>query len=989
MVNPTRPHTQLLGDRSHGHRSLRYRFPVLCSILLVVLLACPRGARAAITLLPPGPVIGDGKTPTALRLLVDDLHPDHRFRIKADRGRVGEITATADGVVSFRYVPPVLTAPETLGLRVIRRGAGARDEKRLELEGVPAWAGRLEITFDPPRLPAGEASALVRITPSSATPQDAAARRFLLSCTAGTVTEATAAGDGTWVARYTAPEDLTDPRTVIIAAADAAAPTRILGWASLPLKVRRSVSIEVPPDASTVLTVGDASYGPLKASPAGSVAFDVDLDPGFPHGRVEAAPPTGETVDKVVDLPLPDYPRVGFIPLPPAIPADPTADPLPIRVVVNDLGGGPVREPLPEILSSRGQISAVSSTRIPGVFEAAFTPPDQPGEVVFTAAFEGSRTTARLELLAPVPVVSLTADPETLAEGERDFAVTARVKDARGAGLTGRPPQLQVEGATVRARLRDNGDGTYTARYRLERGREAAVVTAVPPSTPSQLHAHRLLLWTGRNAFPADGTSRIPVTVMALDAFGLPVPGIAVTLAVPQGDASVPPSATTDDQGLVRTFVTSGQTPGLVALQAEAAGLTAAAPLFQVDAAHVAPAVEPSGNLPHLEELAAWRASIPTLTVAREGAGADVGPPAVVEVSTIPPYTTPGAAILVTLRISDANGRPVTDVTPQVTSTPGTVGGITDNGDGTFNLPVQLPPGQDGPLVLTIEAGSVTRQHALPTFATAQGMAPPSAPSAPAASSVTPTSSPGSSRGTSEPARRVDAGGSGPSVFRIQGGIAAVAHVWSQSYEGGETTWPPESGFSNGNFFKGDLGGSPAVSARILVRPRALPVALDVDALAYFETIEDDNDDQHEHTGQRFRGGIRYRFPLSSAFYAYGLAGMSHANGLVFAYEDDSRTAAVTTSLPFTGARLGAGLGMEQGPWWVELVTAGTFTLAPSIFDFGLEAAWEFNPNVYTFLSLGLESRSLLLPLEDAGDEDIRVVDVQQPLVLGIGGVFR
>ena len=73
--------------------------------------------------------------------------------------------------------------------------------------------------------------------------------------------------------------------------------------------------------------------------------------------------------------------------------------------------------------------------------------------------------------------------------------------------------------------------------------------------------------------------------------------------------------------------------------------------------------------------------------------------------------------MLVTVMVVDAQGKPVVDQAPAMQASIGSVGAVQHNGDGTYNVPVQLPTGTDGPLTVTATANGATGSTALPTLA--------------------------------------------------------------------------------------------------------------------------------------------------------------------------------------------------------------------------------------------------------------------------------
>lgn len=958
------------------------RFLRLLSSLLPLLLVVP-SLRAETLVVPSGPLMGDGRSTATVYLYLPDRVEGERFKLKPDQGRAGQITVGADGLVSFPYTPPRVLTPQTHGFSLIRKG-GTAGEDRFELPVVPPYEGDLGISFDPPTLLAGGDTALVRVTPSGDTPQAGDARRFLLTASAGELAAAMPAGDGSWVARYTPPATVEGPRTVIITAADAAAPDLIYGWAALPIRVKQNVSVSVPPDANTILTVGDKQYGPLQASPAGTVAFDVELDPRQPTGSVQAVTSTGESSNLTVDLPQPDYPRVGFAPLPSGIPADPVNVKLPIRVVATDLTGQPLRASIPKLHASVGQLGTVETSPVPGVYLATYTPPSEPGEVTFTAELDGSKTATILKLLPPMTRLTLSAEPKELPEGKRDFSITARVQDSGGASISGRMPELDVEGATVIRRMRDNQDGTYTGTWRIKSDTDKATALGVPPLEASGLPPYRLLIWPRQQAIPADGSTRAPVTIACLDRFGLPVPNVDIKLAVPHGDAALPANTKTNAQGLIQAELAAGQTPGLVTLRAEAAGLAAETPVFQVAQGQLAPPVTPGGDPETLTALALWRSAVSVLEVGREGAAPSAGPPAMVTITTVPPFTTPGAAILATVRVSDALGVSLPGLELELQSSLGTVGALTDNGDGSYNVPIQLPPGQDGPITITASAGDVTRPVLLPTLAqagaTPVATAPGMQPGQPAAT--------GGGGGRVRPAPTPGQVG-GEAVARVYGGLSLLAHDYAM--EGtGEGTTPSQASYSNGNFLKGQFGGVPSVLGGGWVKLGQLPVMLELEASAWLETIEVAGD-EFDNTGFQARFGVRYFGYLgSSPAYWYALAGVNHTRAISFAYGDEHRTSVDIEPRSLTGLRLGGGVGVEAGRFFTEFDLAGTWGLAalPQVLAPRLHFGVEVKARTVVFLAYAYEYRNIRVTLDDDGGQ-LYVRDKFQPLTLGVGGAFR
>jgi hypothetical protein len=956
----------------------------LLALLFLALGFAPRALAEAI-LIPNGPLVGDGRTASTVRVWIPGLSVEEKIRLKPDQGKCGVPVVSNEGVLSFTVIPPKVGAPSTLGVGIQRKGAAVLEE-RVELALVPAFEGSVKITFDPPSLVAGAGTALVRLTPSSGTPQAVEHRRFLLTASVGTLEPASPAGDGSWVARYTPPANLTSARTVIVSAADAAAPDSIYGWAALPLQVKQSVTVTVEPDAKVVLKVGERSYGPIQASPVGTAAFQVDLDPATPTASVQAITKTNVKTNNVINLPRSEYGRVAILPLPQAIFGDPDRVSLPVRVVVTDFAGAPSKD-MPTLRTTAGRVSPLSPIATePGVFLATFNPPAGAGQATLTAEYGGFKSESSIRFVAPLPRLDLSVEPQEIPKNKTDFTVTVRVKDPGGTALVGRPPILQVQDATLPKPLKDNGDGTYTAVYKIKPKTARAGIQALPEIAASSLPATRLLLWTRMTVGPADGTTTVPVTVAALDRYGLPVPNVTITLATPHGDASLPPSVSTNAQGLAFAELRLGKQMGLVTLRAQSQGLVAEAPFFQVTQGKAPPAFDAGGDPDTITAIAAWQGAIASTAVLVEAGAVPAGAPASVTINTVPPYTTPGSAILATFRVADANGQPLPKARPTVTSTIGRVGAISNNGDGTFNVPIQLAPGVDGPLTLTVTAQAATQSLTLPTYiSTLQAAAAEPAPTAGGAPSNQPTTGRSNQPRLSRDER--------PAWLRVQGGLGVQAHDYGMSLlegpsDGGNATAPSEASFTNGNLLKFDIGGAPAggISAYYKVLDTDFWAHLDA-TLAYelMSVLQTGYSD----VGRNLRIDGRYRRPIKETpWYWYGLAGYHNTTALLFRYADETRSSATLLHYPVNGLRIGGGSGYEKGKFWFEAETSGTFAIMPVIWMLRLQAAYEFRPGNYAFLSFTEEARSMRFDFDDTG-EQARVKDQQQPLLIGIGGAFR
>lgn len=864
-------------------------------------------AFAGVTLVPSPPLLGDGSTAATVRFYVDD---GQKLKVKAESGKVGPAVAGADGVWTIPYTPPRVATVGTVAFKVTAGGA----ETTFEVPVVPPFAGSVDISFDPPVL-SSTGTATIKITPEGSSPVAADARRFVVVASAGTVESVVPAGGGTWVARYTPPKGLTAPLSVVFGAADAAAPDKVFGSAVLPVTVKRSVSFDVQAGSSNVLKVGSRQYGPVVAAPSGKVAFDVDLDPREPKGDLRSVNTDTSKVDKEVELPVSAATALTFLPLPATVPAQADLQ-VPVRlVVIGSDGEQKTAGTQIKLTASAGTISTPVLER--AGYSATFTPPATPGEVTLTAEVDGVKAERKLKLIGSVPTVALTA-PD-IGKSATTFSVTARVKDAQGTGVIGKTPIVSAEGATSGGSAKDNKDGTYTFPFKVASSVGRVRVYATPALEVSSMPAARIVAWPSSPTVAANGTDVVTVTVVTVDTFGIPVAGVDLKVGAPKGDGAVPPSAKTDARGMARVSFTAGRTPGLASVRLEGAGLITEIPLFQVkDGAGVV--VPPSGNPADEQLVARWQGAAAELRLVREGVVPPSGPPAVVTISTIPPYTTPGAAILVNVRVADAAGVGVGGKKLTVTAAPATVGQVTDNRDGTYAFPIQLPAGTDGPVGITIGVDSATGSLALPTLATvaAQPQAASAGP-ARATGGGTPTTG-----GAGRPARVAAPADAEWSKLRIGATLLNARGSYTQSSDAGAQLLGAADYATPGAGFFG-------LGVDALYMPlQASWGGLGVDfrgrgQLEWFSV----GDAPYINVQRDVLLGARYRRGFGALFSVEGSLAFHYTTGVLFRYADAARTQAELLNFPLFGGRLGVLATLESDRIWATVEFAETFAPFP------------------------------------------------------------
>ena len=961
---------------------------------LVALLTAASAHAQAVSLLATGPLVGDGVTPATLRVWVEGTTVTDRVKVNPSEGKAGDPVLSADGVVAFSYVPPAINAAKQIAIEVSVRGA-VKVDRRVDVPVNPPPAGTYSVTFDPPQVVFGrDAAATIRIKGSATSPVAPEARSVLLNASFGTLSEPTPGGDGTFVARWTPPATLEGARTLLVGVTDRAAPGSISGWGTLPVIVDRSVTFDVLAGSQNVLVVGDRTYGPVQATPQGKVSFPLQVDPRQLSAKLQTVRGT-ERTEKTVEVPIDDYPRVIVLPMAPRVPAsaDVQHD---VWVVAIQKTGAPLdAASVVTVTASAGTITpATASADRKGAWSARWTgAAGGSGNATITAAVAGQEAKASLELVPPIQALQLSAEPAELAKGQRDVVITARAKDARGAALAGHPPIIAVSGATLQGPLVDNQDGTYTGKLKLDTGSSTISVTAESPVATSALLPYRILAWPKTGVIPADGKAKTDVAIVVLDRYGLPVPNVPVNLSVPASDGNLPPRAVTNERGIAHATFTAGTRAGTGIMRIEGSGIWGAAPIFQRGATAPSSTSIPSGNPMDVALTSAWSASMASASVNVQGTGPKAGPPASASVTTIPQFTTPGAAIQATVRLVDANQLPVKAQRVVVTSSVGTVSRVTDGGDGSYTVTVQLPAGKDGPVTIAASVGTTVKASvSLPTLASmgtaaaASLMAapPPQAAAAPVAAEAAPTE-PAPAEVVEPPpvevaeAKTKTKTAKAPSEneegawLRAGVAFAMMPHSYSMTSEGGDDV-PPTAEFTNG-----PLNGG--FDIRAVAWPNNGPFGLDGRIKGFVDALDVAGEDTKSF-GTNFHIGARYRRDIgTSPTDWYAAAGFAGISPVVFRYESTELDTVELIRVPLYGARVGGGVLFEADPFGIDITLTEIF--APAPVDTGLSGVVDYKIADALAIRGGLDFDLILTDIE-VGDEIAEVTDIQYGINIGV-----
>ncbi len=534
-------------------------------------------------LLPPPPLHDDA---SAILQVID---ASGKVKVKAEAGKILE-TTPIEGGVAVRWLPPQVDAPTEVTFHLRARGAHADTLAKVTV--IPGFQRAIDVTADAATLDPGATTTLRFATPS----------RPWVTASAGTVGPITEDGAG-FQATYTPPA-VTAPTRVIITAADPRAPTERFGHISLGLRADAALTLPAEADSTNTLEIGGSSYGPVTASPSGTAAFAVRVDPDHPAGLLTSKRRDGKVVLTTVPLPA-AKPSIGFIPLPKQIPAE---TPLTAIAVCVTASGADCAANAMSAKLSKGKAGKLAS--MAGGVAVPFTAPE--GAVALTVETTGVNATINARAVEAPAVVSLSAVPGR----KNDFTIDARLKTAAGTPDTQHTPLLDVSGGSVTSKPRDKRDGSYTATIALDKAAAFARVTASTGGAVTGLEPRRVVAWTTQTAIAADGTSTALLVVAVEDALGAPIPDANVALSTLLGDASVAPTAKTGKDGVARIKLRAGTAPGPVTVAASVDGLAATTTIWQ-DSGGKPPELLPIGSEDDLPAVARWQARVPTLFVSR------------------------------------------------------------------------------------------------------------------------------------------------------------------------------------------------------------------------------------------------------------------------------------------------------------------------------------------------------------------------------------
>jgi hypothetical protein len=585
-------------------------------VLLATLLWAQEPAADLTVALPLGDVEGDGQTEVTVHVLAlkADGSPieDLGVKLKSKTAKsVGTWTYGGGGIYSFTVMPPRVESPQPIWVRV----KGKTPDKlhsidlnaQIPLRPTPPLS--ITLSANPVELIAGERDEAT-LSFSLADGREVAPEYLRLRTSLGEVGALTSMGGGRYVAKLTVAK-VKDPGLALITASDKRRPDRVFGGLTVPVSVKRDISVKAKSGASVLLEVAGRTFGPVEAKGGRAKVPGVLVPPGTTEAKQTTM--IKETSDvSTVDLEVPPDLRLLFVPPYEGIPADPAVE-AEIRLMVVTREGSPDGGARPEIVTDAGTVVDVRhegmgihviklKPALSAVARTAKISAVLPGE-------KGQRDEIPLVLTPARPArVSVAVTPDPLA-GSKTATLTATLMGTGDQPLEGRTVRWNLTGAKAEGEAKAGTGGLVSQPITTFGG--PVEVLATVPTAPSGNAAHQVVLVPVRSWVPADKISSTMLTIATLDVFGYPVAGVPVRLLVETGDGSLPKEVTTDTNGLAQVFYTAGNEAQVVRIRARVGDdASAAIALLQGPKTWASVALPVSGPAAHRAVTEAWRNTV-------------------------------------------------------------------------------------------------------------------------------------------------------------------------------------------------------------------------------------------------------------------------------------------------------------------------------------------------------------------------------------------
>lgn len=675
-----------------------------------------------VDIIPPGDVIADGRSTYTGHVFALDTagRPASGLKIKigSSIGKISDLNETQPGVYTFTWTPPPVTAPVEAVIDIKTRTADrVTITREAKVRARPHTASGMQVTSNPPQLILGQdASGTLSFTLADAAGK-LAVSDLAVRASVGEIENLTQLGPGQFTARYVTPK-VNFPQLAIVSVVDLRNPDTVYAVLPIPLQGKVDYPVQGAAGSAIIMRIAGREFGPVPVDTSGKAKVPIIVPAGVQNAtKVEVK--DGQTNEEVIDLRVPETPRLSLLPTMPGVHADGNST-TPVRVAVFTPEGAPdpgAKVTLAATGGSVGPVRAVGN----GIFEADFKPAfsNVPATGKITATLAGSSVqsaTLDVTLLPARPSrIALRTQPEQLGADTAALRLFAKVEGPQGQGLDRRDLALTVSGASVKGSVEDLRNGDYRADFNTKPGANVEVVGSLRvPETGNPLG--NVLLLPSTPHVVNDGASVRRITVVSVDQAGYPVPGVEVKLNVEQGDGNVQPAVTTDEAGVAQVAYTAGRGVGLVRIRAQSGNRTSVTHLIQGPEGVASTVLPLSGDDRIVGLLSSWAQVVTPLRILREGA--TVADSAEVETSasssgelarlraTSEPATVPaGGSAVLTVQASDASGAGVTGVPLELIVSSGQAGPVTELGGGKYQVTVSVPADAVGEVKVSVASG--------------------------------------------------------------------------------------------------------------------------------------------------------------------------------------------------------------------------------------------------------------------------------------------
>ncbi|MGC5169034.1 invasin domain 3-containing protein [Microbacterium sp. DT81.1] len=675
----------------------------------------PGAADAAASIIDASPaaIIADGATTSTVTVTVLDANDNpipaggDTVVITTTNGTIGATTDNGDGTYAATLTAPTTVGTATLGFTL--NTVTGTDTTTVAFTAGAADAETSAITASPGSITAdgtSESTITVALSDANGNPITTGGDAVTVTTTSGTAGAVADNGDGTYTAVLTAPTTVgsatvgftvntapgTDTATVafVAGAADAAAST----IAASPT----AVTADGTSTSTVTVTLFDTNGNPIDSggddvqvnTTAGAIGSVTDEGDGT-YTAILTAPTTAAaaTVGFVLNtVPGTDTTLVDFVAG--AADADQsTIAAAPNRIVADGISTSTVTvilfdangNPLPAggdtvaVATDEGTVGAVTDNA-DGTYTAVLTSPLTVGAatLTFTVNDAPGADTADVQFVASAPDAATstisTSPTELVADGSASSTVTVTLLDANGnpTGTGGDTVLITTTAGSIGATT-DNNDGTYTATLTAPTAAGSATVgfvlnavagtdTATVDFVAGAADAATSTIAAAPASVPADGTSTSTVTVTLFDANDNPLAtgGDDVQISTTAGTIG---AITDNGDGTYTSALTSPTTAGTATV-----GFT----VNSVDAG--------------------------ATTAVTFVAGAADATASAISASPTSITANGSSASQLTVTLFDTNGNPLTTGGDTVTVSAGlgTVGTVTDNGNGTYTAALTSAP---------------------------------------------------------------------------------------------------------------------------------------------------------------------------------------------------------------------------------------------------------------------------------------------------------